>query len=77
MRNEVIILERLDDCARCGQTHEGLSFWVLTRPVVDNDGTTWDAFAWCPTNGEPILLRLMPNTQPAKYGDPGELKSRC
>lgn len=44
-------------CARCGNDHKDLEFHQLTQPMVDADGT-WTHFALCPTNGEPILLKI-------------------
>lgn len=41
-------------CARCGQNHEQLEFKRLERPV-----SALDFWAACPTNGEPVLLRVM------------------
>ena len=46
-------------CARCrGEGHARLTFRPLTHPVECENGerTHW---APCPTNGEPILMRIL------------------
>jgi len=46
-------------CARChGEGHENITWQPLTFPVPDTDGTEWTHWAPCPTNGEPILMRI-------------------
>lgn len=89
MRDEAFVVKHLEHCARCHQDHDNLYFWPLTHPVEDPDGTQWTLWTPCPTNGEPILLRMsttvtatvITDTPPmnvaVKYGDPGELKPRC
>lgn len=61
MRDEVMLLKRLLHCARCGSDHDNIYFWPLTHPIEDTDGTVWTMWAPCPTNGEPILLKLEAN----------------
>lgn len=62
--------ETIVGCARCyGEGHTDLLFEPLTHPVDVNDDlgplTHW---APCPTNGEPILLRTVPeDTPPLKH----------
>lgn len=46
------------NCARCNKDHRDLLFTALTYPIEDTDGTLWSFWAKCPTNGEPILLKL-------------------
>lgn len=49
-------------CARCGDDHPGLDFEKLIQPIregADDEMTHW---APCPTNGQPILMRLVPKT---------------
>ncbi len=46
-------------CARChGPGHENVEWKPLTHPIEDSDGTEWTHWAPCPTNGEPILMRV-------------------
>jgi len=50
-------------CARCGGDHDAVTFTRLTHPIDMEPGTPYFATHWapCPTNGEPILLRAMPD----------------
>lgn len=48
-----MIWTNLRNCARCGGNHDKLEFRELTQPIDD-----YTYFASCPTNGEPILLRV-------------------
>src|SRR4051812_37308184 len=49
-------------CARCdGDGHKDLVFKEFANPVELDDGTTFSHFAFCPTLGEPILLRIIPD----------------
>lgn len=43
----------LGNCARCGEKHVELRFKPLTHPADE-----WTHWALCPTNGEPIMLRI-------------------
>lgn len=45
-------------CARCGETHEKLEFDELTNPMFSDLGERWGWWAPCPTNGQPILLKI-------------------
>jgi hypothetical protein len=47
-------------CARCGQDHEAVEWHKFQRPIEDDDGTVWGYWATCPTTGDPILGRLLP-----------------
>lgn len=51
---DAITIARLEHCARCTQTHENLTFQPLTRGA---DG--YSHWVPCPTNGEPLLMRVM------------------
>lgn len=42
------------ECARCGQDHSSLSFTVFKEPVAP-----FTHFALCPYNQQPILLRVL------------------
>lgn len=60
------LIKTIVGCARCyGDGHTDLFFRELTHPVQIGDGlgslTHW---APCPTNGEPILLRIVPEDTP-------------
>lgn len=46
-------------CARCGEDHEELEFERLQRPIQEDDGRDYTHWAPCPTNGQPILLRMV------------------
>lgn len=48
------------NCARCGEDHPTLIFSPFTRPVrhADLEGVLWTYWTACPTNDEPILLRV-------------------
>jgi hypothetical protein len=48
----------LQHCARCGNDHTGIEWLKLTVPIEDDDGTVWAYWAPCPTNGEPILMKV-------------------
>ncbi len=48
----------IGNCARCGQDHKDLEFKPFKNPVEDTDGTVWSHWALCPTNGEPVLLKV-------------------
>lgn len=47
-------------CARCGGSgHDLLSFAPLTHAVTTDDGEpAFTHWALCPSNGDPILLRV-------------------
>ncbi len=42
-------------CGRCGEPHEDLSFERLVRPMRFSGWTHWCP---CPSNGQPIVLRI-------------------
>lgn len=49
----------LNGCARChGDGHAGLTFHELTRPLIIGNEQPLTHWALCPTNGEPILMRV-------------------
>ncbi len=52
-------------CARCrGDGHPGLEFLPLAYPVeLEGDEPDLTHWAPCPTNGEPILLRVEPKPE--------------
>lgn len=47
----------LRNCARCTGDHRDMEWRPLTRPIEDSNGTRWNHWAPCPTNGEPILMK--------------------
>lgn len=61
MKLKTVTIPKLIRCARCGHTHEKLTFVPLTRPV-EFPGTVGGAmftyWAACPTNGEPIVMKV-------------------
>lgn len=56
----------IKSCARCKQDHDNLEFASLTHPIEDDDGTIWNYWAPCPTNGEPILMKVVPSQRKEK-----------
>lgn len=53
------MITTVEGCARCGLTHEELEFDLLERPIWEHDGRDYTHWAPCPTNGQPILLRML------------------
>lgn len=47
----------IDACARCGDDHEGLAIYRFERPLAAG-GVTYDHWALCPSNDDPILVRI-------------------
>lgn len=47
------IVVDVGNCARCGKDHKQLKFSRLTRP-----GPRHSFWAPCPTNGEPIMMKV-------------------
>lgn len=75
-----MIVRAIEDCARCGGTHDGVEFQALGRPIevgatptlvrAVNPIPTLTHWAPCPTTGEPILMAVFPDvgdddTEPA------------
>lgn len=50
------VFTSVQNCARCGETHIGLTFKKLRRPV--NKSTHWCP---CPATHEPILMHRVKN----------------
>ena len=54
----------INRCARCGVSHEGLLFKPFKNPVLDPERleniTLFSHWALCPTSGEPIVLKILP-----------------
>lgn len=46
----------VDDCARCGQAHDGLAFKPLTNPIESSLFESLTHWAMCPELDQPILL---------------------
>ena len=59
MDNGGIMKVNVNNCARCELNHNGLEFDEFARHIQDKDGTAWTHWASCPTNKEPILLRVI------------------
>lgn len=53
----------IKSCARCGGDHEALEFKPFTQLVNAPSGTVYKWWALCPTNGEPILMRVLGDKQ--------------
>jgi len=51
-----IALKLLQCCARCGKNHTNIIFQPLKRP-----GERHTHWAPCPTNGEPVMLVVVPD----------------
>ena len=49
-------IQTIYNCARCGNDHENLEFVRFQRPIEDRDGRTWEWWATCPVNGDPVLM---------------------
>ena len=54
LSNVDVVETGIKNCARCGGSHEELTFQPFTQGRPDRY-THW---CLCPTNGEPILYRL-------------------
>jgi len=75
---QVILLERLNGCARCwGDGHDNIAFEKLEHPFepegVKEAYTHW---APCPTNGEPILMAIVPDEEDDEPIDIPAIESR-
>lgn len=44
-------------CPRCGRSHRGVPYYRLTVPSAYG----WSHYAFCPHNGEPIMLDMRKN----------------
>lgn len=57
----MITISNVTGCARCGGDHESLLFKALAQPFapIEASGVSWTHWAKCPTNGEPVLLRVV------------------
>lgn len=57
MDNDKKLKMNIRKCARCGEDHDNLVFFALTRPF---ETTTLNYRYWapCPTNGQPILCAV-------------------
>lgn len=54
------IITDIKHCARCNEDHERLEFSkFIQNPIEDSDGTIWNYWALCPTNSEPVLLKVI------------------
>ena len=49
-----VVVKQIVNCARCGKTHESLSFAKLHKPILEF--THWQS---CPQTGEPILMKII------------------
>lgn len=57
-----VVLQDVRRCARCGEDHYKLAFHPLTRPIVIRDDVaSYTHWGTCPTNGEPVLYRELPD----------------
>lgn len=50
---EKAVILTVRNCARCGETHEGLRFWRLKNATDE-----WCWWSICPKEGQPILMRI-------------------
>lgn len=58
---DTCVLKNIRHCARCGGDHEGeLVARPLTQPFAPPEagGIVWSHWLPCPTNGEPIMVRI-------------------
>ena len=52
---ELLRVKNIYQCARCGGTHEHVTFQKFTSPI-ECDGQEYNYWTLCPTNGEPIIM---------------------
>lgn len=45
----------INNCARCGETHEDLEFEKLDKPFLEGRAR-YNHWAPCPVNGQPVML---------------------
>lgn len=58
--DDSIIVPQIKNCARCKGDHSNVKFKKLTHPIESDDSNLSDThWSPCPTNGEPILLRIV------------------
>lgn len=58
VKEETIV--ELSDCSRCALAHRDLVFKQLTRPLyTENNREVYTHWTPCPTNGEPIMMRVL------------------
>ena len=50
-KKKSMIIEKVEDCPRCGETHYGLDFKRLVRPIEH-----CNYWASCPSIGQPIIM---------------------
>lgn len=56
---------KIQGCSRCGGEHADLEFRQLQQAIQLGElGPTWDFWAACPTNGEPILCQWDTENRP-------------
>lgn len=58
--SELLRTTNIRNCARCDGDHDQLVFKKLSRPFAPREAAPieWTHWAPCPTNGEPILMRV-------------------
>ena len=55
-----VLIPFLQRCSRCGGSHQELMFFELSTPIFLRYGVVlYTHWALCPTNGEPILNRVI------------------
>lgn len=57
-----ILIRDIVNCARCGDDHVALIATRFERPFAPSDAypLEWTHWVTCPTNGDPILVRVLP-----------------
>lgn len=68
LTDESIVIESLEGCARCGNTHAMLRFFKLERPMrAAGSQAVFTHWALCPSRREPIMMdsALLPSTSAA------------
>lgn len=58
MKDRVQFTDVVTSCARCGKDHNVSFSTFVLNPVVDEDGTIWDCWGFCPTTGDVILGKM-------------------
>lgn len=56
--NEVVLAAE-EDCPRCGEAHENVTYQRFAKPLFEDEANPNDSITWwalCPETGEPLVL---------------------
>lgn len=59
-----VAIKHIENCARCGETHENIWFSKFTRPIIDDCGVISNYWAICPVTREPIVMAMAREQEP-------------